>query len=338
LKSIVIQSPGNIVIEERPEPEITHDHEVKIKVNRVGICGSDMHIVHGTYPLAKYPMTLGHEVTGEIVATGGSVKSVKAGDHVVVNPTIACGECYPCRKNRPNICENLSVYGIHQNGGMQEYIVLSESRVDKLDSDVSWNDAVLTEPLSIGAQAIWRGAVEENDTVLIQGAGPIGLSILLNAKLAGAKCLITDINESRLQFAKTLGADAVLNVLEENLVDFINEWTDGEGVNVSIDAVCLPKTFELGVQCTSAGGRVVVLGFDETPASIPQLPITKKELNVVGSRLQTNQFPKVIAKLNDSSYKTDGIVSHEYPLSDVLKAFEDVDLLKDTVRKAVIVF
>jgi 2-desacetyl-2-hydroxyethyl bacteriochlorophyllide A dehydrogenase len=338
LKSIVIQSPGNIIIEERPEPEIYQEQEVKIKVNRVGICGSDMHIVHGTYPLAKYPMTLGHEVTGEIVETGKGVKTVEIGDHVVVDPTFSCGHCYACKKNRPNICEKISVYGIHQNGGMQEYIVLPEVQVHKINKDVSWNDAVLTEPLTIGAQATWRGAIEENDTVLIQGAGPIGLSILLNAQLAGARCVVSDINENRLQFAKELGAEAVVNVAKEDLAKFITEWTDGEGVNVSIDAVCLPKTFELGVQCTSAGGRVVVLGFDETPAHIPQLPITKKELNIVGSRLQTKQFPKVIAKLNESLYKTEGIVTHEYALNEVMRAFEEVDMLKDSVRKAVIVF
>lgn len=338
MKAIVVKEPGKIVIEEKAEPALQHDTEVKVKVNRVGICGSDMHIYHGTYPMARYPMTLGHEVTGEIVETGNRVLSLQKGDRVVVNPTFACGQCYPCKKGRPNICETVSVYGIHQEGGMAEFIVLPETQLHKVNKQVDWNDSVLAEPFTIGAQAVWRGGVEQNDTVLIQGAGPIGLSILANALLAGAKCVVTDINEQRLLFAKKMGAQSVVNVQQTSLEEFIDEWTDGEGVNVAIDAVCMTQTFETGVKCTSAGGRVVVLGFDDTPASIPQLPITKKELNIVGSRLQTNQFPKVVEKLNTASLQSNGIVSHEYPFLKAPQAFQDVDALKDVVRKAVIVF
>ncbi|MEI4768701.1 zinc-binding alcohol dehydrogenase family protein [Psychrobacillus sp. FJAT-51614] len=338
MKAVLIQKAFNLELVDIIKPQIKTPTDVLVKVKRVGICGSDMHIYHGTNPLATYPRVVGHEVTGEVVEVGQDIVSVQIGDHIVVEPIRSCGTCYACRKGRPNVCKELSVFGVHEDGGMQEYIVLPVNQLHVVKSNIDWDEAVLAEPYTIGAQAVWRGGITEGDTVLIQGCGPIGICILKMAKLHGAKVLMTDLNFERLQFAKENGADFVIDAGKESVVEKVFELTDGEGANVVIDAVCLPSTFELSVQAASVAGTIVVLGFDERPSSIPQLPITKKELTIVGSRLQTKQFSKVVALLNDAKLTHDGLITHQFSINDVQEAFKFVEDNPDKVRKAVIVF
>lgn len=338
MKAVQIPKAMELKVTELERPEINNSDEVLVKVKRVGICGSDMHIYHGTNPLATYPRIAGHEVAGEVVKIGADVKNINVGDHVVVEPIRYCGECYACRKGRPNVCKNLSVFGVHEDGGMREYFVLPEKQLHVVDAYLDWDEAVLAEPFTIGAQSVWRGAVEEMDTVLIQGSGPIGICILKMAKLQGAKVIMTDLKQERLAFAKENGADEVINASSEDVASRVMELTEGEGPNVVIDAVCLPFTFELGVNVVSPAGTVVVLGFDERPSQIPQLPITKKEVTIVGSRLQTNQFGKVVTLLNEGKLKGEGFITHRFPLEQVKEAFEFVENNPDQVRKAVIVF
>lgn len=338
MKAVQVPKGYEMQIINQEVPAIQKDDEVLVKVKRVGICGSDMHIYHGTNPLATYPRVVGHEVAGEVVEVGSTVKSLKVGDHVVVEPINYCGECYACRKGRPNVCEKLSVFGVHEDGGMREFVVLPEKQLHAVDKELSWDEVVLAEPYTIGAQAVWRGNVEKGDTVLIQGCGPIGICILKLAKVAGATVYMTDLNEERLAFAKENGADEVINAGKESVKDRILELTSNEGANVVIDAVCLPSTVELSIDVVSPAGSVVVLGFDERPSSLPQLPITKKEITIVGSRLQTNQFGKVVGLLNSGKLESGGLITHRFSLDEVKDAFTFVEENPDKVRKALIVF
>lgn len=338
MKAVEISKSLEMVMIDVEKPLIESPDEVVVKIKRVGICGSDMHIYHGTNPLATYPRIVGHEVVGEVVEVGDKVSTLRAGDHVIIEPIRYCGTCYACRKGRPNVCNQLSVFGVHEDGGMREFVVLPEKQLHVVDASLGWDEIVLAEPYTIGAQAVWRGNVQEDDTVFIQGSGPIGICILKVAKLAGAKVIISDLKEERLLFAKENGADVIIDASKESVEERVLELTDGEGPNVVIDAVCLPSTFELGVNVVSPAGTVVVLGFDERPAAISQLPITKKEVTIVGSRLQTNQFAKVVALLNEGKLKTDGFITHKFPLKDVKKAFSFVEQNPNEVRKAVIVF
>ncbi|PWW20539.1 L-gulonate 5-dehydrogenase [Cytobacillus oceanisediminis] len=338
MKAVQIPRAMEMEVIEIEKPAISSPDEVLVKVKRMGICGSDMHIYHGTNPLATYPRIVGHEVAGEVIEVGSNVSGIKPGDHVVVEPIRYCRECYACRKGRPNVCKSLSVFGVHEDGGLREFFVLPEKQLHVVNSSLEWDEAVLAEPYTIGAQAVWRGAVEKGDTVFIQGSGPIGICILKMAKLQGARVIISDLKQERLAFAKENGADEVIHASEESVEDRILELTDGEGPNVVIDAVCLPSTVEMGVNLVSPAGTVVVLGFDERPSSIPQLPITKKEVTIVGSRLQTNQFEKVVSLLNEGKLQSNGFITHQFSISKVQEAFQYVEKNPEQVRKAVIVF
>lgn len=338
MKAVQVTGPHQLSIVEREKPVITHEQDVLIKVKMVGICGSDIHIYHGTNPLATLPRVIGHEVTGVVEAIGDEVDTLSVGDKVVLEPIESCGQCYACRSGRGNVCSNLEVYGVHRDGGLQEYMVLPQKLVHKVKEELDYKESVLVEPFTIGAQANWRGDVRDGDTVFIMGAGPIGLCCLKVAKTKGATVIISDLNESRLAFAKECGADHTIDASRVRVIEEVMELTKQEGANVVIDAVCFPQTFEQAIEAASAAGRVVVLGFDERPSHITQLPITKKEVTITGSRLQTNQFPVVIEMFNDRTIDTRGMVTQEFPLDRIEEAIRLIETSPEDVLKVVISF
>lgn len=336
MKAIQVVEPGKMRLIEKEMPRIVHGNEVLIKVRMVGICGSDMHIYHGTSPVATYPRVIGHEMVGEIAEIGADVTRLTPGDKVVMEPIETCGQCYACKAGRSNVCAKLQVYGVHKDGSFQEYIVLPEHLVHKVDNRLAWEEAVLVEPFTIGAQASWRGDVRAGDYVFIMGAGPIGLCALQVAKIKGATCMISDLSDQKLAYAKEVGADYTLNPLRDHVADEINRITGGLGPNVTIDAVCTEKTFEQAVEMTSVAGRVVVLGFGVTPSQIPQFLITKKELTVAGSRLQSGKFPEVIEWFNSGKINVDSFVSHRFALENFHEAIKLIETKPDQVRKVVL--
>jgi L-gulonate 5-dehydrogenase len=338
MKAVQVTGAHEIQIIEKEKPVIAEPNQVLVKVRMVGICGSDMHIYHGTNPLATLPRIIGHEVTGEVEKIGANVTGVSVGDKVVIEPIESCGECYACRSDRRNVCHRLEVYGVHREGGMQEYLVMPDYLVHKVSQDLDWKESVLVEPFTIGAQATWRGNVKEGDNVLIMGAGPIGLCCLKMAKAKGATCIITDLSEDRLEFAKSWGADVAINATKEDVNKKVMSLTEGEGANIVIDAVCTPKTFTDAVEVVSPAGYVVVLGFDTAPSSIPQLPITKKEVTIVGSRLQTDKFPEVIQLFNKKTLGIEEMVTHEFAIENIKDAISLIENSPNEIRKVVVKF
>ncbi|GHV25622.1 putative zinc-type alcohol dehydrogenase-like protein YjmD [Spirochaetia bacterium] len=338
MKIGVVEKPGVLKIADRDVPKVTNPDDVLIKVKRVGICGSDIHIYHGKNPFATYPRVWGHEFVGEVVEIGSVVNGIQKGAHVVVEPIIYCGKCYACRQGRGNICETLKVMGVHIDGGCQEYIVVPAANVHVLPTPLSWDEAVLIEPFTIGAQAVYRGNVLPGDFVLVMGAGTIGLTALQMAKLAGATVIVTDLVPAKLDYAKSRGADFTINAKDEDLTARVREITGGMGPNVTIDAVCIKTSFEQAVEITSAAGRVVELSFNEIKSEIAPVNIIKKELTICGSRLQTKRFPVVIDCLKQGKIPLEGFITKIYPIADMVEAFDFVDKNNASVRKVVISF
>ncbi|AZO93429.1 zinc-binding alcohol dehydrogenase family protein [Halocella sp. SP3-1] len=336
MKAVQITEPGKIDIIEKERPKIKDPTDVIIKIKRVGICGSDLHIFQGHNPFASYPRVWGHEFVGEIVETGQKVENVQIGDHVVGEPIKYCGECYPCRQGRGNVCENLKVYGVHIDGGCQEYVLMNSKHVYVVDKKVSWDEAILIEPLTIGAQVCFRSDLKKDDVILIMGSGTIGLCILQIAKTYGITAIMTDIINDKLNYATTLGADYVINAKDEDVNEKVMEITKNMGANVIADTVCSKESFKEAVSIASAGGRVVVLGFGPTPSKIQQVLITKKELNIVGSRLQTKRFPLVIKLMNERKLNLNTFVTHHYPIDKVEEAFNFAIDNPSSFRKIVI--
>ena len=338
MKISKVYGPKDLRMEDADKPSVVKPGDVLVKPKFVGICGSDMHLYHGKNPLATLPRVMGHEIVGVVEDMGKDVKGLSAGDHVVIDPIRFCGKCYACRHNMPNVCETLKVFGVHEDGGMREYFTIPELQVLKLDKSLPWEEAILIEPFTIGANANARGATGPGDTVLVQGAGPIGIAVLKLAKIRGAAVMVTDIVDSRLEFAKKQGADIVVNTAKVKLEDAVQEWTKGEGANKVIDAACLTPTFEASFRVVSAAGTIVVLSFSEEFAKIAALPIVRKQLTVVGSRLQTYQFANIIRLMESGALKGGGLVTHKFPFADIQKALDFVETHPADVKKGLLEF
>jgi L-gulonate 5-dehydrogenase len=338
MKIGIIKVPGTLALEERDKPAVKSPADVLIKVQRVGICGSDIHIYHGKNPFAVYPRVWGHEFVGEVLETGTAVQTTRPGDPVVVEPIIACGTCYACRQGRPNVCEKLQVMGVHIDGGCQEYIVVPAANVHVLPPGLPWDEAVLIEPFTIGAQAAYRGNIQKGDLVLVLGAGTIGLTAIQMAKLAGAQVIAVDIVDDKLDYAKSRGADYTIHAAREKVVERLREISGGMMANVVVDAVCSKQSFEDAVEYCSAAGRLVELSFNETPSNIAPVRIIKNEISVCGSRLQTKRFPVVIDYIKRGNLPLAGFVTRSYPIDQMAQAFDYVETNSAALRKVIIRF
>lgn len=322
MKAIEIIKPGEISIVERPIPECK-DNEVLIKVKAAGICGSDVHIYHGKNAFATYPRVVGHEFAGEIVKVGSQVNKLKVGDGVAVDPVSSCGHCYACRVGRHNVCKSLSVMGVHRDGGYREYVAVDAASAHKLPEDIPWKIAAMVEPYTIAAQVLDRGRLSSNDTVLICGAGPIGLILLQAVKMVGAKVAVMDIIESRLDMAKEMGADIVINSQKSDMVEEMMKFSNNEGASLILEATGNIGVLETCIQkIAGPAGRVVVLGFSTELVKIPQVAIMSKELEIIGTRLNNHKFPEVIEWFAKKLVQPEKILSHTFEFEEIEKAFD----------------
>ncbi|NEG96323.1 alcohol dehydrogenase catalytic domain-containing protein [Bifidobacterium sp. SMB2] len=338
MKAAVVYGPNDLRIEERPMPEIKAADEVLVKIRAVGVCGSDIHMLAGENPFAKFPRVMGHEMVGEVVEFGDAVKDLEPGDHIVIEPITYSGKSYAVRRGMPNVSEDLKVNGVHVDGGQQEYLVIKNIQAHKIRKDIPWTTAVLAEPYTIAGQSSTRGQVGAADRVFIHGAGPIGIALTRICKVKGATVMVSDVVDDKLEFAKASGADVVVNPAKEDLVEAVYEWTGGEMANIVIDAACLPQTFQKSFDLVSVAGTIVVLGMDGTPVPIAQKPFMAKQLTVVGSRLQAFQFDPIIRLLEEGVIGDDGLVTHVIPFE---KVQEGIDLMHEhpeQVKKLVLTF
>jgi len=330
MNALCVQSPNNIVIEDRSMPAIKSPTEILLKVKAGGICGSDVHIYHGTSSVATYPRVIGHEIAGEIIEKGDGVTNFSIGDRVVMDPVISCGECYQCRIGRRNVCGKLKVRSAHVDGGYQEYIVLPQESIYLIPADLSWEEAIMIEPFTIAEQVCSRAEITKDDTVFIMGAGPVGLSILKMAKLYGATCIISDVVEYKLEY----GADAVINAKNTDVKEEILKRTGNNGTSVVIDAACTTKSLEQALSYVCSAGRVITLGFGKEPSAINQLSITAREIDVRGSRLHNNKFPVVIDYFKSKKLEVKDMITHRFhftKIHEALKIIEDQDAEKGKV-------
>jgi 2-desacetyl-2-hydroxyethyl bacteriochlorophyllide A dehydrogenase len=301
-------------------PSIKLPTDVLIKVKAGGICGSDVHIYHGTSSVATYPRVIGHEIVGEVIEKGKAVTEFSIGDRVIMDPVISCGTCYQCRIGRRNVCGKLQVRSVHVDGGYQEYIVLPQESIYAIPANLSWEEAVMIEPFTIAEQVCSRAEMVKEDIVFIMGAGPVGLSILKRVKLLGATCFISDIMDTRLDFAKQYGADVCINAKNIDVKEEILKLTEGNGATVVIDAVCSTRSPEQALMYVCSAGRVITLGFSKEPSAINQLSITAREIDVRGSRLHNNKFPVVIDLFASGKLQVKDMITHRFPFTDIHEA------------------
>lgn len=335
MRSIVLDAPYQLALQEREIP-VPNAGEVLIQTRANGICGSDLHFYHGTHPYRNYPMYPGHEGTGRVAVLGENVSGWDAGDIVIIEPLIHCGQCYPCRQGRTNACSNMKTVGVNVPGSLSEYYIVPAHCLYKIPASVPAHIAALAEPFSIGFQAVARGAVQADEYVAIIGAGPIGLATLAAAKLRGAHVAVLDLIDARLALAQGFGADLTINSSVENPTNVLREWTRGDMPGVVIEAVGAPRTIELAIQLVADAGRVVVEGVTEQAAQIRGVDLTRKELSLFGSRNNSHQFQNAIDYVVSNQRLAEKMITHQFPLEQTIRAFELADAHPEQVAKIII--
>lgn len=321
MKSITIQQPGTLVIEERP-PLKPQPGEVRIRVASAGICGSDVHIYRGHNPFAKYPRVIGHEFFGQIDATGEGVDASRIGERVVGDPVVSCGHCYPCSVGRPNVCTELQVIGVHRDGGFSEYVTLPAQNAYVVPDSIPDNEATMIEPFTIAANICTQMNPGPLDTALIYGAGPMGLTTIqvLRGVYGVKEILVVDRIDERLAMAKVNGADRVINNTNLDLKAELE--TLGIRPTLIIDAACHPSILPEAISLASPAARIGIMGFSSDPCVLNQQSITSKELTIYSSRLNSKRFPQVISWMKERKIAPEKLITHQFTYTQVSEAME----------------
>jgi len=310
MKSIVITQPGVLEVQQREIPQPASD-EVRVKIRYAGICGSDVHIYRGHNAFVRYPRVIGHEFYGVIDQVGDDVQQSRVGQHVVVDPVVSCGRCYPCSVGRPNVCLNLQVIGVHRDGGFSEYTCVPAMNAYVVPAVIPARQATLVEPYSIAANITEQLKPAMNDIALIYGAGPMGLATtqVLKAVYGLAHIVVTDRVPSRLERAVESGADVVIHNYHSNLRNYFDQL--GFAPTLLIDAACHPAILQQAIELASPAGRIGMMGFSGEECIIRQKDITSKELSIYSSRLNSARFPRVIAWMTDGKLRPDVLITQQ---------------------------
>lgn len=339
MKAVYIKKPGELEVIDVEKPSIKKDTQVLVKITAAGICGSDIHIFHGTHAYATYPRIIGHEGCGVVEEVGSAVTDLKPGDAVIIEPITGCGTCYSCRHGRYNCCPDIKVAGVHIDGVMEEYFVTERNKLYKYDpNELTPVEAATAEPYTVGAQANAQANTQPGDLVLIHGAGPIGMIICDIAEKRGATVIVSEVNEDRLKIAKDFGAKYTINPKKEDLKEAIMKLTDGKGVNVVFETSGVPALTSLSVELLSPHGRLVPLTFAPEPVPINFRLMNKNELVIAGTRNQNGKFPEVVASLPGRKDRIDKLVTHVFPAEEAKKAFDTAMDKTSGACKVVITF
>ncbi len=337
MRQIICINPLNFEYSDVAVPQNTSGNAL-LKIKRIGVCGTDLHAFEGTQPYFSYPRILGHEIAAEIVEIDQN-SEFEVGQRVTIIPYFNCGTCIACRQGKPNCCSKIQVFGVHIDGGMAEYV--SVPAYSLLQSQgLDFDELALIEPLAIGAHSIKRAEIKPEDVVLVIGAGPIGMGIIAFAKLAGAKVMVMDVNQERLNFCKkSLGVDFLINPQNDNVGKIISELTGGDMASVVIDATGNLAAINNAFQYMAHGGKFVLVGLQKGDISVNHPEFHKREATLMSSRNATRaDFEYVISCIKNGSIKPLDFITHRVHFEDVKANFESFSAPCNNVIKAMISF
>lgn len=313
MKRVLLNGPGSLSLEvdDKPGPG---PGEVLIQVAACGICGSDLHAYGGEHPLVIYPVTPGHEFSGTVIGVGDGVEPDLAGTKVCVEPSLFCGRCPRCLSGRYNICDELKVLGFQVPGAMCERIAVPAHRVHLLPDGVGFDAGALAEPAAVGVHALSRAGISGGSTILVVGAGVIGLMVLKAAKDQGCRTIVVEGTPERVRRALDFGADEA------------HAFDEFEPIGATYDAVfeCVgrPETIDLAVRAAPRGGTVVIVGVPPGPVPVPMALVQDGELDVKGTLMYMGEdFERALALIGGGAIRAEDFITHRVPLDEVERGY-----------------
>lgn len=322
MRAAVFQGPGQLELQERPQPNLENSDQVLLRVRACGICGTDLHILAVPPKIVVPPgAILGHEYVASVVECGASVNGFQPGDQVVVEPTLSCQECEYCRQGFPNSCARPRIIGVHHDGGMAEYSVVPARALHKICSDVPTPLAALVEPLACVVHGANQVQPKPAESALVLGGGPIGLLFVQLLRAVGVgKIVVAERSETRAAAAETCGADHATLARGNELVTVVHDQF-GLGADMVVDTT--GALFDIALQAARRNGRILLFGLNaHARPTIPQSLITRNELAVFGSFGARNTFPQAVRLVESGKLALEPIVTHQLPLAQAAAAIE----------------
>jgi len=337
MKQEVMTAPGKIEFRDIPIPKLG-ENDVLIKMMRIGVCGSDIHVYHGKHPYTDYPITQGHEVSGKIEKIGSNVKNLKTGDKVTILPQEVCNQCYSCTHGRNHICDNLKVMGFQTTGAGSEFFAIDTEKVIKLPENMTYEQGAMIEPCAVAVHAVSRGGDISGFNLLVLGAGPIGNLVGQAAKALGAKAvMITDLSDFRLGIAKAVGIDFTINPTKQNMTEEILDAFGPDKADLIIECVGANETIDVAIENARKGSAIILVGVFGDKPTVDLGFVQDRELRLIGTLMyQTNDYIKAIELVDNKKMILEPLMTMHFPFEDYDKAYKYIDDKKDKVMKVFI--
>ncbi|RAL96047.1 alcohol dehydrogenase [Agrobacterium sp. MS2] len=319
MRAAVVTAPETIHIQTVPMPDVPSGWSL-IKCDYTGLCGTDFSILHGSHPRAKFPLIMGHEISGTVVKS--TLDGPALGTRVTCEPLISCGECGPCKRGDGHVCRNLRLFGIDKPGSMSEYVALPNDRLIAIPEGVSLALAALTEPLAVAVHAVEMSPLAAGDAVAIFGAGPIGMLTALVARNSGAsRVVIVEPSVERARVAESLGFETISS--NANVTEALSARTNGEGFDVVFDAAAHPSVAELLASSVRPKGAIILVGIYKKPALVDLQALCFKEVSMTGVRVYTRRdVERAVDLIANDSLNLSSFPIDIYPLEETALAFE----------------
>ena len=341
MKEMMLQQlmtePGNITFREVPVPEAGPD-QVLVKIRKIGVCGSDIHVFHGTHPYTPYPVTQGHEVSGQIVSVGSSVKGLKAGQKVTIEPQVFCGRCYPCLHGKYNLCENLKVMGFQTTGTASEYFTVDAGKVTPLPECMSYDEGAMIEPLAVTVHAARKAGEMAGKDVAILGAGPIGILLAQTVKALGArKVMITDISDIRLSLAVSCGADEAVNTMNMDFNQALLECFGPDKADYIFDCAGNNITINQAIRFARKGSTIILVAVfaDMAPADLAVLNDHELDLNTT-MMYRHEDYTEAIRLVSEGKVRLQPLMTIHFPFREYEAAYRYIDENREKIMKVLI--
>lgn len=336
LQAIMVK-PGKIIYKEIEKPR-PREMEVLVKVKKIGICGSDIHVFRGTHPYTDYPIVQGHEISGIIEGVGSLVEDFYIGEKVILMPQVTCGKCYPCRHGMYNICDELKVMGFQTNGAAQEYVSVNKKMILKIPESLSFNEGSMIEPAAVAVHAISRGGGVSGKKVLVLGAGTVGNLVGQTSKgLGAAKVMVTDISDFRLNIAGKCCLDFAINSKKEGLNNSILDNFGKDKADIIFECVGCQETISQAISVARKGTKIIVIGVYGKKPIVDLGLVQDHELSLIGTLMyRKDDFIKAIELTENGKLLFKKLITNEFPFSSYLDAYEYILEKKDKAMKVII--
>ena len=324
LAAVVIE-PGKLEIKEMPVPELG-ENDVLLKVASCGICGSDVHAFEGNHFRTTYPRVMGHEFSGYVEDTGTGVKNFRKGDRVCAETNIPCWTCKICLSGLPHLCKSVQVIGFNRDGGYAQYVKLPAENLIPVPGNLTMDQATLTQPLGVGYKAVVdHSTIGKGSAVAVIGAGPVGLGAVASAAVSGCCVIAIDVLEHKLEVAKKMGAQEVINGREEDVVARVLSLTNGDGVDTVFECAGGSQhvTMQQATQIVRRRGEVIVVGtFGKQGTPVRLADLRAGELTIKGTRGQYKKYAPCLDLVSSGKIDVSPMLTHTVPLNDTLRGIE----------------